>query len=289
MTSAQQPLDDLVALLDVEQIEVNIFRGRSPDEHHQRVFGGQVAGQALVSAARTIDQVGREVHSLHAYFVRPGDPEIPILYEVDRLRDGTSFSTRRVIAIQHGKVIFNLQASFHAAEPGLDYQLTMPSDVPAPKSLPDFKTRMEPYKEQLGEWYDRPRPIDIRYIDTDPASREGNPRQGQRVWMRADGKLPANNVLHACIVTYASDMTLLDTALLPHGIGWTDGKVQMASLDHAMWFHRPFRADDWMLYDQTSFSTSSARGLAGGSIFSSSGELVVSVVQEGLIRLVSKR
>lgn len=289
MTSAQQPLDDLVALLNVEQIEVNIFRGRSPDEHHQRVFGGQVAGQALVSAARTIDQVGREVHSLHAYFVRPGDPNIPILYEVDRLRDGTSFSTRRVIAIQHGKVIFNLQASFHAAEPGLDYQLTMPSDVPAPESLPDFKTRMEPYKEQLGEWYDRPRPIDIRYIDTDPASREGNPRQGQRVWMRADGKLPADNVLHACIVTYASDMTLLDTALLPHGIGWTDGKVQMASLDHAMWFHRPFRADDWMLYDQTSFSTSSARGLAGGSIFSSSGELVISVVQEGLIRLVAKR
>ncbi|MDA2956095.1 MAG: acyl-CoA thioesterase II, partial [Actinomycetota bacterium] len=260
MTTTQQPLDDLVALLDVEQIEVNIFRGRSPDENRQRVFGGQVAGQALISAARTIDQVGREVHSLHAYFVRPGDPDIPILYEVDRLRDGTSFSTRRVIAIQHGKVIFNLQASFHAAEPGLDYQLTMPTNVPAPESLPDFKTRMEPYKKQLGEWYDRPRPIDIRYVDTDPASREGNPRQGQRVWMRADGKLPTDSVLHACIVTYASDMTLLDTALLPHGIGWTDGKVQMASLDHAMWFHRPFRADDWLLYDQTSFSTSSARG-----------------------------
>ena len=289
MTTTQQPLDDLVALLDVEQIEVNIFRGRSPDENRQRVFGGQVAGQALISAARTIDQVGREVHSLHAYFVRPGDPTIPILYEVDRLRDGTSFSTRRVIAIQHGKVIFNLQASFHAAEPGLDYQLTMPTNVPAPESLPDFKTRMEPYKKQLGEWYDRPRPIDIRYVDTDPASREGNPRQGQRVWMRADGKLPTDSVLHACIVTYASDMTLLDTALLPHGIGWTDGKVQMASLDHAMWFHRPFRADDWLLYDQTSFSTSGARGLAGGSIFSSNGELAISVVQEGLIRLVGKR
>ena len=289
MTTTQQPLDDLVALLDVEQIEVNIFRGRSPDENRQRVFGGQVAGQALISAARTIDQVGREVHSLHAYFVRPGDPDIPILYEVDRLRDGTSFSTRRVIAIQHGKVIFNLQASFHAAEPGLDYQLTMPTNVPAPESLPDFKTRMEPYKKQLGEWYDRPRPIDIRYVDTDPASREGNPRQGQRVWMRADGKLPTDSVLHACIVTYASDMTLLDTALLPHGIGWTDGKVQMASLDHAMWFHRPFRADDWLLYDQTSFSTSGARGLAGGSIFSSNGELAISVVQEGLIRLVGKR
>ena len=289
MTTTQQPLDDLVALLDVEQIEVNIFRGRSPDENRQRVFGGQVAGQALISAARTIDQVGREVHSLHAYFVRPGDPDIPILYEVDRLRDGTSFSTRRVIAIQHGKVIFNLQASFHAAEPGLDYQLTMPTNVPAPESLPDFKTRMEPYKKQLGEWYDRPRPIDIRYVDTDPASREGNPRQGQRVWMRADGKLPTDSVLHACIVTYASDMTLLDTALLPHGIGWTDGKVQMASLDHAMWFHRPFRADDWLLYDQTSFSTSGARGLAGGSIFSSNGELAISVVQEGLIRLAGKR
>jgi len=289
VTTTQQPLDDLVALLDVEQIEVNIFRGRSPDENRQRVFGGQVAGQALISAARTIDQVGREVHSLHAYFVRPGDPDIPILYEVDRLRDGTSFSTRRVIAIQHGKVIFNLQASFHAAEPGLDYQLTMPTNVPAPESLPDFKTRMEPYKKQLGEWYDRPRPIDVRYVDTDPASREGNPRQGQRVWMRADGKLPTDSVLHACIVTYASDMTLLDTALLPHGIGWTDGKVQMASLDHAMWFHRPFRADDWLLYDQTSFSTSGARGLAGGSIFSSNGELAISVVQEGLIRLAGKR
>ena len=289
MPTSQQPLTDLVALLDVEQIEVNIFRGRSPDENRQRVFGGQVAGQALVAAARTIDQVGREVHSLHAYFLRPGDPTVPILYEVDRLRDGKSFSTRRVVAIQHGKVIFNLQASFHAAEVGLDHQLTMPSGVPDPESLPDFKTRMAPFKEQLGEWYDRPRPIDIRYVDTDPLSREGNPKRGQQVWMRADGNLPDVHVLHTCIVTYASDMTLLDTALLPHGIGWTDGKVQMASLDHAMWFHRPFRADEWMLYDQTSLSTSSARGLAGGSIYSRDGSLVVSVVQEGLIRLVGKR
>ncbi len=289
MTTAQQPLDDLVALLDVEAIEVNIFRGNSPDENRQRVFGGQVAGQALVAAARTIDQAGRDVHSLHAYFIRPGDPTVPILYEVDRLRDGKSFSTRRVVAIQHGKVIFNLQASFHAHEQGLDYQPQMPSDVPDPESLPDFKTRMEPYKEQLGEWYDRPRPIDTRYVDSDPISREGNPRTGQRVWMRADGSLPADQVLHSCIVTYASDMTLLDTALLPHGIGWTDGKVQMASIDHAMWFHRPFRADDWLLYDQASLSTSSARGLAGGAIFTRSGELVVSVVQEGLIRLVGKK
>jgi acyl-CoA thioesterase-2 len=229
------------------------------------------------------------VHSLHAYFLRPGDPEVPILYEVDRLRDGKSFSTRRVVAIQHGQVIFNLQASFHAKEPGLDYQPKMPTDVPDPESLPDFKTRMEPYKAQLGEWYDRPRPIDIRYVDADPISREKNPRSGQRVWMRADGTLPNDHVLHTCIVTYASDMTLLDTALLPHGIGWTDGKVQMASLDHAMWFHRPFKADEWMLYDQASLSTSSSRGLAGGAIFSRDGELVVSVVQEGLIRLVGKK
>ncbi|MFM7307057.1 MAG: acyl-CoA thioesterase II [Actinomycetota bacterium] len=289
MPHDDQPLKDLVALLDVEPIEVNIFRGRSPDENRQRVFGGQVAGQALVAAARTIDLGNREVHSLHAYFLRPGDPNVPILYEVDRLRDGKSFSTRRVVAIQHGQVIFNLQASFHAEEPGLDYQLTMPTDVPDPDSLPDFKTRMEPYKEQLGEWYDRPRPIDTRYVDSDPISREKHPRSGQRVWMRADGKLPDDHVLHTCIVTYASDMTLLDTALLPHGIGWTDGKVQMASLDHAMWFHRAFRADEWMLYDQTSLSTSSSRGLAGGAIFSRDGELVVSVVQEGLIRLVGKK
>jgi acyl-CoA thioesterase-2 len=221
--------------------------------------------------------------------LRPGDPNVPILYEVDRLRDGKSFSTRRVVAIQHGEVIFNLQASFHAEEPGLDYQIKMPTDVPDPESLPDFKTRMAPYKEQLGEWYERPRPIDIRYVDSDPISREKNPKSGQRVWMRADGKLPDDHVLHTCIVTYASDMTLLDTALLPHGIGWTDGKVQMASLDHAMWFHRPFKADEWMLYDQTSLSTSSSRGLAGGAIFSRNGELVVSVVQEGLIRLVTKK
>lgn len=181
-------------------------------------------------------------------------------------------------------MIFNLQASFHAEEPGLDYQIKMPTDVPDPESLPDFKTRMAPYKEQLGEWYERPRPIDIRYVDSDPISREKNPKSGQRVWMRADGKLPDDHVLHTCIVTYASDMTLLDTALLPHGIGWTDGKVQMASLDHAMWFHRPFRADDWLLYDQHPISNSGSRGLAGGSIYTVSGDLAVTVVQEGLIR-----
>jgi acyl-CoA thioesterase-2 len=277
-------LDDLVSLLDLESIEVNIFRGVSPDENRQRVFGGQVAGQALVAATRTVDP-SRMVHSLHAYFLRPGDPTVPILYQVDRIRDGKSFTTRRVIAIQHGKVIFNLQASFHVLEPGADYQTTMPEGMPDPESLPDFKTRMEPFREQMGEWYDRPRPIDVRHVDGDPFSRRGNPSTQQRVWLRADGTLPDDPVLHACIVTYASDMTLLDTTLMPFGMSWDTPGMQMASLDHAMWFHRPFRADDWLLYDQHPMSTGASRGLAGGAIYTRDGVLAVSVVQEGLVRM----
>lgn len=281
----QSVLDELIDLLDLEAIEVNIFRGRSADENRQRVFGGQVAGQALVAAARTIDEPGRYVHSLHAYFLRPGDPEHPILYEVDRLRDGRSFATRRVVAIQHGRAIFNLQASFHDEEAGPDHQLSMPRDVPDPESLPDFKTRMAPYKDKLADWYERPRPIDVRYVGSDPVNRAGHTANGQLVWMRADGRLPDDPVLHTCIVTYASDMTLLDTTLLPFGLSWDSPGMQMASLDHAMWFHRRFRADDWLLYDQTAISTSSARGLAGGAIFTRDGHLAVSVVQEGLIRV----
>jgi acyl-CoA thioesterase-2 len=279
-------LDDLIKLLDLEVIEVNIFRGVSPDEDRQRVFGGQVAGQALIAASRTVDDKSRHVHSLHAYFLRPGDPNVPILYEVDRIRDGKSFTTRRVIAIQHGKAIFNLQASFQIFEKGLENHIQMPKDLPPAESLPDFKERMTPYKEQIGDWFDHPRPIDLRYIDSDPFSRKNIKSAGQKLWMRADGKLPDDPVLHACIVTYASDMSLLDTALLPHGISWTDKGIQMASLDHVMWFHRPFRADDWLLYDQIALSTSNARGLASGSIFTKSGELVVTVAQEGLTRLV---
>ncbi len=277
-------LDDLVTLLDLEAIEVNIFRGRSPDENRQRVFGGQVAGQALVAASRTVEEPDRFVHSLHAYFLRPGDPTVPILYEVDRIRDGRSFTTRRVVAIQHGRAIFNLQASFHVHEAGPDHQVTMP-EAPAADSLPDFKTRMAPYKDRMGEWYDRPRPIDLRYIDGDPFSRQGTKSQGQRVWFRADGELPSDPTLHASIVTYASDMTLLDTAVLPFGLSWESPNMQMASLDHAMWFHRPFRVDDWLLYDQSSISSGAARGLAGGAIFSSDGTLAITVVQEGLVRI----
>jgi len=277
-------LDDLIALLDLESIEVNVFRGVSPAENRQRVFGGQVAGQALVAAVRTVDDPARRVHSLHAYFLRPGDPSIPILYLVDRIRDGRSFTTRRVVAVQHGQAIFNLQASFQVDEAGLDHHATMP-EVPAAEGLPDFKTRMAPYKEAMGDWYDRPRPIDIRYVDGGPFDRTGTSSSTQRVWLRADGRLPDDPVLHQCIATYASDMTLLDTVAMPHGLSWDDQGVQMASLDHAMWFHRAFRADEWLLYDQFTPSSSNSRGLATGAIYSADGRLALTVVQEGLLRV----
>jgi acyl-CoA thioesterase-2 len=282
----QAALDDLVSLLDLEPIEVNIFRGRSPDENRQRVFGGQVAGQALVAAGRTVDPT-RQVHSLHAYFLRPGDPTVPIIYEVDRIRDGKSFTTRRVVAIQHGKAIFNLSASFQVAESGADHQLPMP-EAPDPESLPTFHERMEPWKEQMGDWYSRPRPIDIRYVDDPPRALDRTEKRQaeQQVWLRADGTLPDDPLLHVCIVVYASDMSLLDSVLMAHNLSWDQPSLMGASLDHAMWFHRSFKADEWLLYDQESTSASGARGLARGEIFRHDGALVVSVVQEGLIRLV---
>ena len=280
-----EALDELVQLLDLEEIEVNVFRGRSPDENRQRVFGGQVAGQALVAAGRTVEK-GR-VHSLHAYFLRPGDPTIPILYEVDRIRDGKSFTTRRVVAIQHGRAIFNLAASFHVDEPGLEHQADMPDEVD-PLSLPTFKERMAPYAEQMGDWYHRPRPIDTRFVNDPWRAAPAGTKPRQRVWLRADGDLPDDPLLHACVVAYASDMTLLDSVLLPHGLSWTTTNLMMASLDHAMWFHRSFRADEWLLYDQESPAAFGARGLARGSIFTKDGTLAVSVVQEGLVRVLDK-
>ncbi|MGI8939232.1 MAG: acyl-CoA thioesterase II [Iamia sp.] len=280
----QQAVDQLIEVLDLEVIEVNIFRGSSPDEDAQRVFGGQVAGQALVAAARTVD-ADRHVHSLHAYFLRPGDPTVPILYEVDRIRDGRSFATRRVVAIQHGRAIFNLSASFHVPEEGFDHQDDPPPDTPAPDTLPDFATRWRPLLGAAGaDWLDRPRPIDIRHVDwTAQIEREPLPPHS-RVWLRADGVLPDDPVLHTCVVTYASDMTLLDTTLLPHGRSSIQQDVMMASLDHTMWFHRPFRADEWLLYTQDTPSASGGRGLARGLFFDQAGHLVASVVQEGLIR-----
>jgi acyl-CoA thioesterase-2 len=282
----QAAVDDLCALLDLEPIEVNIFRGVSPKEDRQRVFGGQVAGQALVAAGRTVEE-DRRVHSLQAYFLRPGDPNVPILYDVDRIRDGRSFTTRRVVAIQHGRPIFNLSASFHVDETGPDHQFPMP-EVPDPDSLPTFKERLAPLKDKLGDWYERDRPIDTRHVTGRPLEgpSEGPLPPAQQVWIRADGTLPDDPMLHACVVAYASDLTLLDTTTLPHGLNAFEDhqRLMMASLDHAMWFHRPFRADEWLLYDQESPSASGARGFARGSIYKRDGTLVVSVVQEGLVR-----
>ncbi len=285
MSAVTGALKGLVELLDLEPIEVNIFRGTSPQERHQRVFGGQVAGQALVAAGRTVDK-GR-VHSLHAYFLRPGDPGAPILYEVDRIRDGRSFTTRRVVAVQHGEAIFNLSASFHVDEVGLNHQLPMP-EVPDPESLPTLRERLAPWADRLGDWFDLPQPIDQRYVEDPPGLEPSGPRPPkQRVWIRADGSLPDDPLLHACVVAYASDMSLLDTILLPHDVSWGDPRLVGASLDHCMWFHRPFRADRWLLYDHDSPSASGGRGLARGEIFTSDGRLAVSVVQEGLIRIRS--
>ncbi|HEY6277395.1 MAG TPA: acyl-CoA thioesterase II [Streptosporangiaceae bacterium] len=278
-------LDRLVELLDLEQIESDIFRGRSPDDRRQRVFGGQVAGQALVAAGRTVP-ADRAVHSLHAYFIRPGDPAVPLVYLVDRVRDGRSFTTRRVSAIQHGKTIFTLSASFHHDEPGPEHAIAMPP-VPPPESVTPTAERMAALLGPQAQSFFRDNPIDLRVIGplSYEAQRDPSLRTDRNlVWLRADGELPDDPLLHVCLMTYASDMTLLDTVLLRHGLSWADGRTSGASLDHAMWFHRPFRADRWLLYAQDSPVAAGARGLARGEVFTQDGDLVVSVVQEGLIR-----
>jgi acyl-CoA thioesterase-2 len=223
-----------------------------------------VAGQALVAAGRTVPD-DRRVHSLHAYFLRPGDPSVPIVYDVDRIRDGRSFTTRRVVAIQHGRPIFNLSASFHIDEPGVEHQEPMPVDIPEPEAASTF------------EWAPA---FDLRFITP-----EGGPGRRQRLWFRAAGSLPDDPLLHVCVVAYASDMTLLDPVVNAHQLDWEDPSLQVASLDHAMWFHRPCRADEWLLYDEESPAASGARGLAMGRIFRRDGTLAVSVVQEGLVRV----
>jgi acyl-CoA thioesterase-2 len=280
-----RPLEALLEILDLEELEVNLFRGRSPQEERQRVFGGQVAGQALVAACRTVS--GGLVHSLHAYFLRPGDPRVPILYSVDRIRDGRTFTTRRVVAIQHGGAIFHLSASFQPDEPGFDHQDPMPA-APDPESVPTWRERVAPVLDavppEMRAWLDRERPIELRYVGEVPILSAVPRPADQQAWLRADGKLPDDLALHQCIVAYASDMTLLDTALLPHGVAWSDEHFVMASLDHAMWFHRPFRADEWLLYQLHSPSAAGARGFTRGEIWTRDGRLAVSVAQEGLIR-----
>jgi acyl-CoA thioesterase II len=289
MADPQAAVDGLVQLLDLEQLAPDRYRGRSPRSHWQRVFGGQVAGQALVAAGRTVEPE-RRVHSLHSYFIRPGDPAIPIVYDVDRVRDGRSFTTRRVVAIQHARPIFTLSASFQLDQSGVDHQSPMP-DVPAPETLPTLDERLTGVDEAVGGFYRAmPRPIDLRYVDPPPwEQRARGPRAGlSRVWMRANGVLPDDPLLHVCVLTFASDMTLLDSVLVRHGLAPGLDRITMASLDHAMWFHRPFRADEWCLYVAESPNASGSRGLATGQFFSGDGRHLVSVVQEGMIRVKPK-
>jgi acyl-CoA thioesterase-2 len=288
--SGQAAVDHLVELLDLEQLEVNMYRGRSPELSPQRVFGGQVAGQALVAAGRTVPD-DRSVHSLHSYFIRPGDPSVPIVYTVEPVRDGRSFTTRRVVAVQHGKPIFFLSASFQTVQEGLDHQGDMPPDVPGPDGLMTMADLIDEHGDRMGMFAKIPRPIDVRYVGrpgwVPTGGRPSEPRQW--VWMRVDGTLPDDPMLHACALTYASDMTLLDVVLSTHGEVWGPGGFSGASLDHAVWFHRPFRADEWFLYDCLSPSASGARGLATGRLFSADGRHLATVVQEGLLRPVPER
>jgi acyl-CoA thioesterase-2 len=266
---------------------VNLFRGRSPQVGWQRVFGGQVIGQALVAACRTVDVAGRPPHSLHAYFLLGGDPEVPIVYEVDRIRDGKSFTTRRVVAIQHGRAIFTSSVSFHRDEPGMSHQAEMPS-VARPDQLPseaEIKERVLPIMpDPVRRYYERERPIELRPVEFDRYL--GKKIDGGRfhVWIRATGKLPDEPAIHQCVLAYASDMMLLDSALIPHGRTVFEKSIMAASLDHALWFHRPFRADEWLLYAQDSPNLFGARGFSRGLIFACDGTLVASVAQEGLLR-----
>jgi acyl-CoA thioesterase-2 len=283
----QAAVDQLLETLDLEQLGEDSFRGQSPQVGPQRVYGGQVAGQALVAAGRTVEP-SRFVHSLHGYFVRPGDPSVPIVYQVENIRDGRSFSVRRSVALQYDKPIFFMSASFQRAEDGLDHQAPAPLDIPLPDDVPTMTERLARYPERLGIWAQIPRPIDVRYVGEPGWVRPGDrpTEMHPRVWMRIDGKLPDDPLLHACALTYASDLTLLDTVLAVHGEVWGPGGVVGASLDHALWFHRPFRADEWFLYDCWSPSASGGRGLATGRMFTVDGRQIASAVQEGLLRRV---
>jgi acyl-CoA thioesterase-2 len=284
MTDAMR---ELLSILDLERLEHNLYRGRSPQVGWQRVFGGQVISQSLVAAQRTVEPE-RHVHSLHCYFMLPGDPSVPIIYEVDRIRDGGSFTTRRVVAIQHGRAIFSLAASFHVEEQGVEHQLPMPPNVPPPEEL---KTQHELLSEStleipepIRKFWARERPLEVKPVNIEHyTSRDPLPPR-QKVWMRMTGDVPDDRPLQSAILAYLSDMTLLDTANFAHGRTGFDARIQMASLDHAMWFHRPHALNDWLLYSQDSPNMIGSRGFSRGLLYSRDGHLVASVAQEGLIR-----
>lgn len=282
-----QPLNQIIKTLDLEEIELNHYLATSPNEGWQRVYGGQVIGQALVAASRTVSP-NRSAHSLHGYFLRAGDTTIPILYKVDRIRDGKSFTTRRVVAVQRGQAIFTMSISFQVEEGGLSHQFDMPK-VPAPDSLP---TEDELRREQAKSWpkefqesFSGSSAIQVKPVDPVDLLNPEPAQAMQRCWMRCGEGLPDDPRIHQCVLAYLSDWSLLDTASRPHAVSFMQDNVQVASLDHAMWFHRPFRADEWLLYDQDSPSASGARGFNRGLIYSQTGELVASTTQEGLLRV----
>jgi acyl-CoA thioesterase II len=291
-------LEDLVKVMTLERLELDLFRGESRDIGSPQVFGGQVLGQALVAASATVE--GRAAHSLHAYFLRRGDFNSPIVYEVDRARDGNHFSTRRVVAIQHGTQIFNMSASFQAPEQGLEHQLPMP-EVPGPDELPDLESYFEEMLPRLPakirRVLEQKRPFEFRPVQPPPILRalkleparsaEPVPRTSpqRNIWFRAVDRLPPDDALHRCLLAYVSDFNLLDTAMIAHGHPPPGAPFTIASIDHAMWFHRQVRVDDWLLYSTDSPSASGARGFARGSVFSREGKLIASSSQEGLIRV----
>ena len=281
------PVQDLLKILDLEQLEVNLFRGRSPQAGWQRVFGGQVIGQALVAACRTVDAASRPPHSLHAYFLLGGDPKVPIIYEVERIRDGKSFATRRVVAIQHGEadlhhvgVVPRRRARAHpSGEDAGRAAARRTADRGGPQG-----TRVAVCPNRCGGYYERERPIELRPVEFDRYLGRKIENGRFHVWMRATGRLPDEPAIHQCVLAYASDMALLDSALMPHGRTVFEKSIMAASLDHALWFHRPFRADDWLLYAQDSPNLAGSRGFSRGLIFTRDGTLVASVAQEGLLR-----
>tara|TARA_B100000586_G_scaffold41256_1_gene26416 strand:- start:100 stop:969 length:870 start_codon:yes stop_codon:yes gene_type:complete len=285
----KKSLNRLIKLLDLEQLENNLFRGQSENIGGPRVFGGQVLGQALTAAHRTVDKK-RTAHSLHAYFLRPGSIGTPIVYDVDRIRDGGSFSTRRVVAIQNGEPIFNTSISFQIREKGLSHQIDMPDILPPEKCVSDLEIRKQlanKVPKKMREMFTRERPIELRSLPGEGMFQSASKRPPYKyMWMRAVSKLPNDINLHQAILAYASDMGLLSTSLNPHKLNFASGNFQSASLDHGMWFHRPFRADEWMLYSTDSPSASNARGFNRGSIYTRKGMLIASAVQEGLMRVV---
>ena len=282
-------LDDLLRILDLEEIDFNIFRGSNEPTRFGRLFGGQVAAQALVAAGRTVGAL--PAHSLHGYFLRPGDPSVPVVYTVDRIRDGRSFVTRRVVGQQRGKAIFNMAASFHEPEFSYEHQDPMP-DAPDPEEVPTWTERMQEVWDSLPDEMKKvtpsPRPIDIRHVQA-PTYLGGASSQGQAlVWMKADGRLADDPLLHQCVLTYATDISLLDNVLRPHGRLGKLGPMMVASIDHAVWFHRPLRVDEWLLYVQDSPAAFGARGFARGTLYARDGTLVTSTCQEGLMRPVKE-